>query len=95
MSQTPTPAPKRFMIALTFEIPADRAASLPTLIAQEQAHIRELTQRGVVEATYVSADRSRVRLIMRGASPQDVEQALSTFPLYPFMRPVITQHMPA
>lgn len=88
-------APMRFLIALTFEAPAGREGELAALIPAEQAHVRELTQRGVLEAIYISADRSRVWLVLRGASQQEVEQTLTTFPLYPYMRPVFTPLTPA
>ena len=93
MSQ-PT-AQSSFMIAITFEVAAGRQGEMAALIPQEQAHIRELQQQGVVETLYISADRSRVWLIMRGASQREVEQTLATFPLYPYMRPVFTELTPS
>lgn len=93
MSQ-PT-ARARFMIAIAFEVAAGRESEMAALIPAEQAHVRELTQRGVLEAIYISADRSRVWLIMRGASQQEVEQTFATFPLYPYARPVFTELTPS
>ncbi|HEV8192246.1 MAG TPA: muconolactone Delta-isomerase family protein [Ktedonobacterales bacterium] len=79
----------RFMVALSFE--SGHEAEIAALIPQEQAHIRGLIQRGAVETIYISADRSLIWLIMRGASRQEVEQALTYLPLYPYMRPVVTR----
>ena len=60
-------------------------------IPKEQEHIRELMSKGIVEAIYVSADRTVVWLVMKGESNQQLEQELSTFPLYPYMK---TQFVP-
>jgi muconolactone delta-isomerase len=77
-----------FMVAISFE--SDHEAEIAALVPQEQAHIRELMQRGGVETIYISADRSLIWLVMRGASQQEVAQALAGLPLYPYMRPVVT-----
>jgi muconolactone delta-isomerase len=78
----------RFMVAISFV--SGHEAEIAALVPQEQAHIRELMQRGGVEPIYISADRSLVWLIMRGASQQEVEQTLAGLPLYPYMRTVVT-----
>ena len=59
----------------------ERAALLPA----EQAHVRELTAQGVIEAIHVPVDRSRVWLLMQGESQDRIEQALASLPLYPYM----------
>ena len=65
--------------------------AMSALIPKEQEHIRELMSKGIVEAIYVSADRTVVWLVMKGESNQQLEQELSTFPLYPYMK---TQFVP-
>ena len=47
--------------------------------------------KGIVETIYVSADRTVVWLIMKGESKEQLEQELSAFPLYPYMK---TQFIP-
>src|SRR5260370_26118735 len=59
----------------------ERSALLPA----EQAHVRELTAQGVIEAIHVPVDRSRVWLVMQGESQDRIEQALASLPLYPYM----------
>jgi muconolactone delta-isomerase len=57
------------------------AARMPA----EQAHVRELTEQGVIEAINIAADRSRVWLVMQGDSEDHVRQMMAAFPLYPYM----------
>lgn len=84
----------RFLVDMGFEVPPDRYNEMLSLVPQEQAHVAELRGRGIVETIYISADRSHVWLIMHGPSRQAVEQALTDFPLHPFMRPTITELAP-
>jgi muconolactone delta-isomerase len=57
------------------------AAHMPA----EQTHVRELMEQGVIEAINIAADRSRVWLVMQGESEDHVRQAMTAFPLYPYM----------
>jgi muconolactone delta-isomerase len=82
------------MVALAFDVLAGQQQAMAVPIPQEQAHIRELAAQERVESTYISADRSRVWLVMRGDSPDDIAQELTTFPLYPYMWPDITALLP-
>ena len=75
----------RMMIVIQFD--PQHFEAISALIPQEQEHIRELMSRGIVEAIYVSADRTVVWLPMKGESREQLEQELSSFPLYPFMKP--------
>ena len=79
----------RMMIVIQFDPQHFEAMSV--LISKEQEHIRELMSKGIVEAIYVSADRTVVWLIMKGESKEQLEQELSAFPLYPYMK---TQFIP-
>ncbi len=74
----------RMMITIHFEAQDFKAMS--ALIPKEQEHIEELEDKGIVEAIYISADRTTVWLLMDGESKEQLEQELSTFPLYPFMK---------
>jgi muconolactone delta-isomerase len=57
------------------------AARMPA----EQAHVRELTAQGVINAIYIAADRSRVWLVVQGESTDHIRQTMTDFPLYPVM----------
>ena len=63
---------------------------IQAIIPQEQAHIKALMERGIVESIYISADRSHVWIVMQGESEELVLQALQSLPLYPYMQPEIT-----
>lgn len=73
----------RCLVSITF-VPGQeeaRAALLPA----EQAHVRALMAQGVVEAGYLSADRSRSWMVLQGESPDHVRQTMASLPFYPFM----------
>ena len=73
------------MATLSFR--PDDQAQIAALVPQEQAHVRELMGKGVVEALYVGADRTHpaVWVVVHGESEGEVEQTLQTFPLYSYM----------
>jgi muconolactone delta-isomerase len=75
----------RMMITIHFD--TQHVEAISALLPEELEHIRELTSKGIVEAIYVSADRTVVWLIMKGESQEQIEQELRTFPLYPYMKP--------
>ena len=58
------------------------------LVPQEQAHIHVLQEQGTIQALYLSADRSHVWLVLRGASHDEVQKTLEAFPLYPYVREI-------
>lgn len=60
--------------------------AMSALLPQEQEHVRELMQQGIIEAIYISTDRTLVWLVMQGESQAQLEQELSHFPLYPYMK---------
>ena len=77
-----------FMVSASFR-PEDQqeiAARMP----QEQLRIRALSEQGIVEALYISADRLRVWIVMRGESQDQVQKALESLPLHPYMDVAIT-----
>jgi muconolactone delta-isomerase len=78
----------RSLVRLSF-IPGTedaRAALLPT----EQAHVRKLMEQGVVEAGYLSADRSHAWMVVHGASQEHIQQVLRALPFYPFVELEVT-----
>jgi muconolactone delta-isomerase len=76
---------------ITIHFDTQRREEMSALIPKEQEHVRELMGKGIIEAIYISADRSVVWLVMKGESQEQIQQELSTFPLYPYMKP---QFMP-
>jgi muconolactone delta-isomerase len=78
----------RSLISMSF-IPGTedaRAALLPA----EQAHVKKLMEQGVVEAGYLSADRSRAWMVLQGASQEHLQQVLRALPFYPFVELELT-----
>ena len=80
----------RFMITLGFAVADDDRATVAALVPKELAHLAALTERGVVEGFYLSADRARGWLVMRGESQAAVARLLEEFPLYRYMQPSFT-----
>ena len=74
----------RMMITIQFD-PHDFAA-MSGLLPKEQEHVRTLMGEGKIEAIYISTDRTVVWLVMKGESKEEIEQELSAFPLYPYMK---------
>jgi muconolactone delta-isomerase len=74
----------RFMVDITF-IPQHQS-EIAALVPKEQAHIKTLMEQGIVQAIYISADRSHVWVVMQGESQEHVQQELQSFPLYPYMK---------
>lgn len=74
----------RMMITIHFD--AQDFQAMSALIPKEQEHVKELKDKGIIEAIYISGDRTTVWLLMDGESKEQLEQELSTFPLYPFMK---------
>ena len=75
-----------FMVSGSF-YPHDQEEIL-TRLPQEQAHIHVLQEQGTIQALYLSADRSHVWLVIRGASQDEVQKTLEAFPLYPYVREI-------
>ena len=80
----------RFMVSAAFQGPAEERNAL---IPQEQAHIKTLREKGIVEALYISAGRQYVWIVMQGESKELIQQTLQSLPLYPYMQPEITPLM--
>lgn len=74
----------RMMITIHFD--PQHFTAMGSLIPKEQEHVRELMGKGIIEAIYISADRTLVWLVMKGESKEQIEQELSAFPLYSYMQ---------
>lgn len=79
---------KRWLITISFnQKPNDEMLSL---IPAEQAHVRELMSQGLLETIYIASDNSKVWLVMHGETTQEIDQALTLFPMYRYFEPTIT-----
>jgi hypothetical protein len=78
----------RYMVSFTF-VPGHQA-EVTALIPQEQAHVKVLKEDGTIEALYLCYENGgRGWIVMKGASKEEVQKALETFPLHPYMVPEI------
>jgi muconolactone delta-isomerase len=73
--------------SLSIQLDMQHREEITALVPQERAYVSELMSKGTIEAIYMSANRSGFWLVMRGESAEQIQQALSTFPLYPYMKP--------
>ncbi len=69
--------------------PQDEEKILP-LVAEEQARVQMLSEQGVIEVRYSSADRVHVWLVVQRESQNQVQKDLESMPIYPSMEGVIT-----
>jgi muconolactone delta-isomerase len=74
----------RCMITINFD--PQHMQEISALVPEEQKHDRASMERGTLEAIYISADRVIVRLVMKGETQEQIQQELSEFPLYPYMK---------
>jgi muconolactone delta-isomerase len=81
----------RCLVSSSF-VPATEAARA-ALLSAEQAHVGKLMAQGVVEAGYLAADRAHAWLVLRGESPEHIQQTLQALPFYPFMELELTPLM--
>jgi len=78
----------RFLIKETFKAPP--TAEVQALIPAEIAKAKELTEQGLVEATYVAADQSGAWVVWNVDSQAALEETHKTLPLHPYMNSEIT-----
>ncbi len=79
----------RFMVALEIVIPPAQSEAALALVPREKAHVAALGERGVIEAFYLSADRLRSWIVMRGETAAAIEAELRGFPMFRYLRPSI------
>ena len=75
---------------ITIQLDMQHREEIAALVPQERTYVSELQSKGTIEALYMSANRTGFWLVMRGESQEQIQQALSTFPLYPYMKPDFT-----
>ena len=71
---------------ITIQLDMQHREEIAALVPQERAYVSELQSKGTIEALYMSANRTGFWLVMRGESQEQIQQALSAFPLYPYMK---------
>lgn len=74
----------RYMVALQVEIPAERRSELPALLEAEGARVEEHMRQGIMEASYVAADRSAVWAVMRTDSFDELKRLVAGYPMFAF-----------
>jgi muconolactone delta-isomerase len=75
---------------ITIQLDMQHREEIAALVPQERAYVSELLSKGTIEALYMSSNRTGFWLVMRGESQEQIQQALSAFPLYPYMKPNFT-----
>ena len=80
----------KFMVSTGFQGSVEERNAL---IPEEQAHIKALREKGIVEVLYISSDHPYVWIVMQGDSKEFILQTLQSLPLYPYMQPEITPLM--
>lgn len=78
----------KMMVHFTFK-PED-AGALAALTPQERERVRELREAGAITALYLPADRTQGWLVMAGESEAEIETALASLPMHPYMRTTLT-----
>ena len=74
----------KYMVSITF-VPGHQS-EIAALTPQERAHIAELRTKGIVETLYISQESGGlVWIVMNGESKDEVQKALESFPMYPYM----------
>ena len=78
----------RFLTKETWKAPP--TAEVKALIPAEQARVKELTEQGMIEALYVSADQSGAWMVWNVDSQAALEESHNSLPLHPHMNSEIT-----
>jgi muconolactone delta-isomerase len=73
----------RYLVSINFVQGQEEARA--ALLPAEQALVRRLMEQGIVEAGYLSADRTRSWMVLRGESQDHIQQTMASLPFYPFM----------
>ncbi len=52
--------------------------------------MRELREAGAIDALYLAGDRAQGWLVMQGESEAEIESALASLPMHPYMQTTLT-----
>jgi len=78
----------RFITKETFKAPP--TAEVLALMPAEITKVKELTERGTLEALYIAADQSSAWMVWNVDSQAALEEAHNTLPLHPYLNSEIT-----
>ena len=74
----------KHMVSIKF-VPGHQA-EIAALTPQERAHVAELRTKGILESLYLSYENGGlVWIVINGDSKEEVQKALESFPMYPYM----------
>jgi muconolactone delta-isomerase len=78
----------KYLVTSKFnQVPTD---AILALIPAETARGKELDVQGIRLKLYIAADQSQAWQIYQGDTQADIQKALESFPLYPFLTITIT-----
>jgi len=80
---------KQYMINI--KLPQTLTEEFVQLIPKQHSRINQLMDQGKIFTYSLSADRTRLWVIVKAKSEKEVMDLLSTFPLIGFMSPEITE----
>lgn len=78
----------RYLVSIDFVQGQEEARA--ALLPAEQERVKALMEEGIVEAGYLSADRSRSWMVLRSESQDDVRRTMASLPFHPFMELELT-----
>ena len=78
----------RFLTKETFKAPP--TAEVQALMPGEMAKVKELTERGLISAFYIAADRSSAWMVWNVDSQATLKEIHTTLPLHPYLNSEIT-----
>jgi muconolactone delta-isomerase len=81
----------QFMASITFD-PAHHP-EVEQRVPAEQVRVRELQHQGVLESLYIPVGAgapSKLWAVFTGDSPAEIQRALESLPLYPYMQVELT-----
>lgn len=86
----------KYMVTMQLNLDNEQSRSdMRTLLVQEQIHVQQLMDRGIIETQYISNERAFAWLVMYGIALEQIERELSDFPLYPYteykIKPLVAQ----
>ena len=71
---------------VTVQLDTQQHEEISALVPQEREYVSQLMGQGGIESLYMSERRFAFWLVMKGESLEQIQQELSAFPLYPYMK---------
>lgn len=76
---------KKFMVKIVFK-PAATPDKIRPLLEAEQDQVKLLISSGNLEAIYMTPDKRRGWILMKGKGKAEVKNVMEELPLYPYMK---------